>query len=345
MGRKLVKLIVATFVVCCFVLVGRLAYAETSGVRDMALYYNSRQVGNIVLRGGSSFVDIGTVKGFFKRDFDTLKVEKINGEAHIAVRDVARYYGFDLLWNPRIASVDMFNGLTKDEKALVAHGGGYLEGKVVSVKEALDNAVRHKVRLIEVDIIWTSDHHPVLSHGWWSLSSNLRAPIWGPVTLERFKQLEFKYDWTQLSFYDLVDWMRENRNTFIITDVKERNIELAELIVSMYPELLNRFIPQVYTFEEYEIVRGLGFNRIIITLYKMPMTPEQIYARLSGLNKHQLFAVTAPPERLIGGLATNLANDGIYVYSHTINDFETRVRLSQIGVKGFYTDVFDVPLP
>ena len=202
-----------------------------------------------------------------------------------------------------------------------------------------------------MDIIWSSDHHPVLFHDWWLITQNLVTPpseepqTYDSLTLNQFKNLSLKSEWTQLSFYDLIEWMHENKTTYIITDVKERNLEFLEIIVHKYPQYLNRFIPQVYSFDEYELVSKMGFNRIIITLYKMPYSASEIFERITLMDTSKLFAVTSPPERLNSGLGISLEKSGIYVYAHTINDYETRLKLADIGVNGFYTDVFDVPLP
>ena len=68
-----------------------------------------------------------------------------------------------------------------------------------------------------------------------------------------------------------MQWFADHPQAFLVTDVKERNLDALEHIGSNYPQFLTRIIPQIYQPSEYTIVRELGFEKIIWTLYKLSL--------------------------------------------------------------------------
>ncbi|WP_105618706.1 sulfatase-like hydrolase/transferase [Vallitalea okinawensis] len=247
----------------------------------------------------------------------------------------------NLLRSNEIYSIeDQQSNVQKPE--FIAHGGGGINGTLVSnSKEALDESIRKGVNFIEVDLVWTSDQVPVLLHGWDGFITRLFQVGDQDEREEQhyshneFMNLQMKNGLHQLDLKALMDWMEENQNAYIITDIKEDNIKMLELIASEYKEYQHRIIPQIYAMDEYIQVYYMGYKNIILTLYKSEYTAEQIK---DFINRYEVFAVTMPIERAYEGLAEELQKEEVFIYCHTVNDEELVVELREKGVDGFYSD-------
>ena len=222
----------------------------------------------------------------------------------------------------------------------IAHGGGGIPGvgRISNSLEALAHSHEKGYQLIEVDFHWVSDNQLVLIHDWewayekWFGHHNKIIP-----TLKEFLSLDMKSGLTQMQFNDLLVWMQENGGVSIVTDVKKDNIKALRLIFESAGELSKRFIPQAYSRAEYDEIKALGFDHVILTLYRTKAWNFQLnwFAE-----KHpDIFAMTMRPERAKqGDLGAELKRRGIFVYAHTINDSKEFTKLQKYGISGIYTD-------
>jgi len=308
------------------------------------LIINSEEIGEIVRINDEFYLNGFDTQNIFE-NIEGVKTCIIAGCYHYLISDLAIKNNYDIFYNKYTGSCELYNKLTKNEKGLVAHAGGFLDGYLVNMKESLDLSKINKMKLVEIDFIWTEDGIPVLSHDWDTVSKYSKVKFTGKLSLQDFLNNEFKFEWTPLSLDGLCEWLKENKDVFIVTDVKEKNIEMLKIITVKYPELLNRFIPQVYSIKEYIEVSKLNYERIIFTLYKLEIDSNTIFNDIMKIQDNKLFAITMPKDRADDGLAQNLKDNNIYVYVHTINDYLIRKNLSGKGVDGFYTDVFNIDLP
>jgi len=144
-----------------------------------------------------------------------------------------------------------------------------------------------------------------------------------------------KQDLTPLSFAGLVDWIDAHPGARIVTDVKDDNLRALEKIAEEHPQVIDRIIPQIYAFEEYEPVWDMGYRNIILTLYVKNYADEPV---LAFAQSHRLFGVTMWGKRAAGTLPKELGRMKIPVFAHTINSPEEQKTLEANGVSGFYTD-------
>lgn len=141
---------------------------------------------------------------------------------------------------------------------LIAHAGGGLPDAVyTNSREAMDLAVAHGFKLIEVDFI-------------------LRD---GQLLLGHHRPSSF-------AFADFLAWLREHQGVSIVTDMKQGNARSLPLIPTAFR---SRFIVQIYDPAEYPAVRRLGFDRVIFTAYRMARDDWQ-----HEVNQLDLVAVTVP---------------------------------------------------
>lgn len=220
---------------------------------------------------------------------------------------------------------------------LIAHAGGAFEGRVgQNSLEALDSNYEKGHRYFEIDFCWTSDDRLVLIHDWERSLRELFMDVTKQPSLEQFESMKMKHNMTQLSLGSLFQWLREHRDAKIITDVKEKNLNALRIIADNSAKLRNNFIPQIYNLSEFETVKRLGFEKIILTLYRSSLSDEDVIK--FAVDKRP-FAVTMTVRRAFSSfLPAELRRKGVIVYAHTINSIEAFCYLVRKGIHGIYTD-------
>lgn len=220
---------------------------------------------------------------------------------------------------------------------LIAHAGARIEGEAyTSCLESLDLSYANGYRFIEFDFCWTSDEKLVCLHDWNGSVTRLFDEQPGVYSLDEFMNFSMKGGWTQISLAELAQWLREHPDAYIVTDIKNDNLKALELIRKECPDVQRQFIPQIYNFSEYVPAEFMGYDQIILTLYRFSnAADEQI---LDFANLHSLLAVTMPAARGQTELPRRLKEQGVFVYCHTINKQEDKAMLVENGVDGFYTD-------
>ena len=220
----------------------------------------------------------------------------------------------------------------------IAHAGGAVANMAyTNSRDAFDANYRLGHRFFELDLNWTSDGQLVLTHDW---QGNFRylfpdSKIVGKPSLQEFLRLKMRNNLTPMSLARLADWLRAHPDARIVTDVKEDNVRTLKTIARDYPEIVDRIIPQIYAFEEYDPVWDMGYSNIILTLYLKNYPDEPI---LDFARSHRLFGVTMWTERAKSALPRKLERMKIPVFAHTINSPAEQKKLEANGVSGFYTD-------
>ena len=237
----------------------------------------------------------------------------------------------------------------QSEMVLISHAGAGLPiGSYSNSLESLEQAVSRDLKLIEIDFHWTKDQQLVLLHDWrrqfeiWfdiSVAYRVKRKLAGrelPMTKDEFLELGMLDGLTQLSLDDLADWMIKNPDILIVTDVKADNVEGLRHIAQAYPLLINRFVPQIYSFTEFEAVRDIGFDEIVFTGYRSAASNAEI---VEFANTHELMAVTVPQSRLTLDGLKEFSKLETQLWTHTVNDPIVAGWLHRAGVDGLYTDL------
>ncbi len=243
-------------------------------------------------------------------------------------------------------------GVPQGPAPWVAHAGGGLDGeRYWNSLEALEVNYARGFRDFELDFHWSGDGRLALIHDWGRTFDKHFAP-WEASWLKKgiarlaggrprppldvFLELGAARGFTPLSLERLAAWLERRPDAWIITDVKRENLRALSRIRQRYPRLARRIVPQVYRFGEYDRVKALGYPRIILTLYRMKASEDEIAA---FAEKVRPWAVAMPRRRAMeSGLVPRLSGVGVFVYVHTINDAEEARRLIALGAGGVYTD-------
>lgn len=192
---------------------------------------------------------------------------------------------------------------------------------------------------VELDFNFTSDGFLACIHDWMPEYIDGIAE-WIPLPLEEFLASEIYWNFTPVSLAQVADFLREHEEMLIVTDIKDRFDEAAALIAETCPDLLNRFVIQIYQPEQYDTVRALGFEQIIYTLYQLDWEDKTDWRALGKFAKrHPLVGFTFSYELCeVPGFVDGMLKSGVPLYVHTVNGKEEQQKYFDMGITGVYTD-------
>lgn len=231
-------------------------------------------------------------------------------------------------------------GYTWRDLTYLIHAGGIVNGQYfTNTVESFDNCVRHGQSFIEVDFCWTSDGELVCLRNWGYVH-----PGGQPLTLKEFMNMKIFNGHTPASIDTLAQWLRDNPGEYIITDVKDDNVKAMQVIAGRYPDLLNRFIPQIYGEAEYNAVAKMGFKDIILTTYKMePQYVENPDNLIAFSQNHDIIGITLGEyyAKNIQYVA-KLRRSGVLLGVYTVNNVGEINNYLSGGINMIYTDRVDL---
>jgi len=205
--------------------------------------------------------------------------------------------------------------------------------------EALVNAYRAGNRVMEFDFVQTSDGHLAGIHDWISaVSPAITDGV--PLSLEEWLQAEVYGEFTPLCLESLAGFMREHPDLYIVTDVKDHNAAAAAIIAESCPDLMDRFVIQIYKDSEYDEIAALGFRHIIYTLYDLPPAGQRDTAHFKEFAaEHPLLGYTYPGAlRRFWRYTEKMKETGVMLFVHTINDEAEITACYSEGIDAVYTD-------
>lgn len=206
--------------------------------------------------------------------------------------------------------------------------------------EGLELCRESGANVIELDFNFTSDGQLVCIHDWSSEYSD-DITTGEPLTLDEFLETKIFWNFTPLWIGDVVDYLRENDGTYIVTDIKDDNIAGLTAIAQFAPDMVNRFIPQIYSADEYDLVRELGFDYVIYTLYRLDWKTKTNWRALGGFAAtHPLVGFTFAYELCdVEDFTDGMKKSGVPLFVHTVNDPEEQQKYFDMGIGGVYTDI------
>lgn len=172
---------------------------------------------------------------------------------------------------------------------VIAHSCGGIDGKIyTNSKEAMELAYNNGTRMFDVDLRFTSDEELIVRHSW---VDDLEQE-----ELEIGKKLDFSIDslkviqisredtpsyqefissliyhkYTPMSYQDLVRFMKEKQDCYIVCDMKEDIAKSCRYIVEhTEKELLDRVIISIYRTEDLKTVKEVyPFSHIMMRQYE-----------------------------------------------------------------------------
>lgn len=201
--------------------------------------------------------------------------------------------------------------------------------------EGLEQCADAGMTAVELDFSFTKDGYLACIHDWSPRFSENITPN-EPLTLDEFLDTEIYGAFTPLSLDDVVQFLGENEDITIVTDIKENFAEAVRVLSET--DLTDRFIVQIYREEEYDIVREYGFERVIYTLYRLDWSEKTDTAEISDFAEtHELAGIAFDKDLCdVDGFVNELKQIGVPLYVYTVNDDIERYFV--MGISGIYTD-------
>ena len=231
------------------------------------------------------------------------------------------------------------------ETGRVVHAGGFLwtdSGDLVAYTnsyDALVNMYEQGNRVCEIDIRETADGVLVCAHGDDAhLATGSDLPV--TATAQEFADTLIFGEFLPMTVDMLADFMREHPDLYIITDAQGNNLGICRKLAGACPDLRDRFVIQIYHENEYDAVRGMGFQSIIYTLYRSEDTERNLWQVARIAQTHELVGITAQWE-LFGSLKNRMAmaHSGTPYMFHTVDDLHVMEKmLRKPYVYAVYTD-------
>lgn len=231
----------------------------------------------------------------------------------------------------------------------IAHAMGAVDGNIyTNSKEAFEASLKNGFHIFEVDLLQTTDHVLVGKHKWGKvLSDPLSKGSKYRVSYKEFMSTKIYGKYTPISFSDILDFLEENPDIYIMTDTKDENyaeaVSDAKLIVKTAKEagkekLLNRLIIQIYSENMLNAVKNIyPFEHILLTTYKQD---DVAFSKMIQFCKSNgIEAVTVPTSDVNDYRMKLLSDAGIKSYTHTINSVYETKEYMKLGVYGVYTDL------
>ncbi len=235
------------------------------------------------------------------------------------------------------------------ENKYIIHACGFITDEngeqfdYTNSKEGLINSYEQGNRIIEIDFHFTSDGVLVCGHAWGDLyRDGVQMTPGEPLTYDDFLTCKVQNRFSVLSFEDVADYMKAHEDLIVVTDTKETNEQTCSLIAEKYPDLLDRFIVQIYHASEYDMVKKLGFKYIIYTLYEAT-EEEMTEAALLKASKKPLVGFTffidlADDDAFM----STMAKTDTPLFVHTVNDDDELNKYFSKGISAIYTDRTDL---
>lgn len=232
---------------------------------------------------------------------------------------------------------------------LIYHAGGSVSGmEYTNSKEAVELTLSRGNRLLEIDFLFTSDGHLVCLHEWKNFYGMASA-----CTLEQFLSLRIFENFTTISAAQLISYMRQYPDMYIIVDTKESDTVsvVAELLrlCSYDAEIADRFVIQLYDAGiKAKVCELYGFrnDNFLFTAYNFG--PSRISEILELCREEEIRVITVPYGAWDNETVARFAAEGYLIFEHTVNFTKMTKSSLARGVYGFYTDFLresDLGLP
>ncbi|CAK2029419.1 GP-PDE domain-containing protein [Vibrio crassostreae] len=199
---------------------------------------------------------------------------------------------------------------------LIAHAGGGINGlKYTNSLEAMEQSIEHGFKMIELDLLISSDGRIVAVHDWKSFHEMTSSNNTGSISYKEFESKIIYDKYKTLNISTAFDILGEN-DVVLVTD-KIKNLAL----LSKYIIDKDKSIIEVFSTDKYNEAIELGFNNVALNIdLNTPLILEWI-----DLNK--IKAVTYRGDNL-GSLgseyqkAIELSNMGVSAMIYSTNDLD-----------------------
>ncbi|NOJ07944.1 glycerophosphodiester phosphodiesterase family protein [Vibrio splendidus] len=216
---------------------------------------------------------------------------------------------------------------------LIAHAGGGINGlKYTNSLEAMEQSIEHGFKMIELDLLISSDGRIVAVHDWKTFHEMTNSNNTGSISSKEFESKIIYDKYKTLNISTAIDILDENDVVFVTDKIKNLAL-LSKYIIDK-----DKSIIEVFSIDKYNEAIELGFNNVALNIdLNTPFILDWI-----DLNK--IKAVTYRGDNL-GSLgseykkAIELSNMGVSSMIYSTNDLDLDgIKASGIGNFALYVD-------
>ncbi|NAZ47392.1 hypothetical protein GL178_14445 [Vibrio toranzoniae] len=216
---------------------------------------------------------------------------------------------------------------------LIAYAGGGINGlKYTNSLEAMEQSIEHGFKMIELDLLISSDGRIVAVHDWKSFHVMTNSNNTGPISSKEFESKIIYDKYTTLNISTAIDILDEN-DVVLVTD-KVKNLAL----LSNYIIDKDKSIIEVFSMDKYNEAIELGFNNVALNI------DLNTLFILEWIDLNKIKAVTYRGDNL--GLlgseykkAVELSNMGVSSMIYSTNDLDLDgIKASGIENVALYVD-------
>ena len=209
--------------------------------------------------------------------------------------------------------------------------------------ESLELGYIKGLKIFEADFLLTSDEQVILTHHWENNE---------PLSHQEFMSKKIHDKYTPLDLEDLLLYMKKHKDIYVVIDTKQNMFDLSKhfdvysKIVDetrkIDSKLLNRFIVQIYDYDEFEKIKNIyNFKDYIFTIYKLEdfSLPELT----SFCVANSIDTIVFPHEYIYNRILNRhdikfIKEQNLKVYTHTVNDKSLYDYYTLNGIDGIFTD-------
>ncbi len=229
----------------------------------------------------------------------------------------------------------------------IAHAlGGVDQKDYLNSVDGFYQAYAKGCRVFEMDLLLTTDNVLIGKHQWgWKLSDPTTKKG-DPVSYQKFKNTKIYGKYTPTSLLDMLNIMGQYKDFYLMTDSKGNEIAevkkeftiLVQTAKNAKKEyLLDRMIIQIYNQQMFQAVKQIyPFKHFVYTTYKQ--RDAAFYKMVKFCKANGIEAVTSPQNDINDYRMEILQKEGIYSYTHSVNNSYLAKEYMKLGVYGVYSD-------
>ena len=145
---------------------------------------------------------------------------------------------------------------------LIAHAGGVVDSCIyTNSREAMERSMQKGYRLIEFDLLFTSDSVLVAAHSWERFNSMTGYEDWGDSVpaYSDFISRKICGRYTPLSAREINSFFEQNDSLYLVTD----KVSDPEVLQEHFPSLKHRMVVEAFSFQHYCRLKSQGYYRVL----------------------------------------------------------------------------------
>lgn len=223
----------------------------------------------------------------------------------------------------------------KNPKWFIAHGGGAIGGhEVTDSKEAVLESIRRGYRMIELDLLTTTDGYIVAAHDWRSFRERTgeALPRDDPMSLSEFLQRRIDQQFSPLDESAIREIFMNDSTLVLVTD----KIRDFNRLAQAFP-FQDRLIVEVFSGPEVHRARSAGIRNPMLSIGDLESSiglVERLAIQYVAVNISEIERCPEASARLI--------DQGRLVFAYTSNDVGQMARHVRLHASRFYTDHWHV---